>query len=169
MLSSRVAWLPRSPEHLDAARYPATDSTFEWANEIMALEQLVVEGFQLKPLRKVLEGKGAKAESSWASLRLLGAILVATGLTEDQAKTTLTHGFTTLFPKAHVVPNPHGCESGVYDFICGFTTLITRNSAPAKRMPVIRPSRSWQGFWACPHPSPAHRPCLRARSARACG
>lgn len=98
-------WLPRSPEHLDAARYPATDSTFEWANEIMALEQLVVEGFQLKPLRKVLEGKGAKAESSWASLRLLGAILVATGLTEDQAKTTLTplsrlHGLRSTL-KAH--------------------------------------------------------------------
>lgn len=83
-------WLPRSPEHLHAARYPATDSTFEWANEIMALDQLVVEGFQLKPLRKVLEDKGAKVESSWASLRVLGAILVATGLTEDQAKTTLT-------------------------------------------------------------------------------
>lgn len=83
-------WLPRSSEHLDAARYPATDSTFEWANEIMALDQLVVEGFQLKPLRKVLEDKGAKAEPSWASLRVLGAILVATGLSEDQAKTTLT-------------------------------------------------------------------------------
>jgi hypothetical protein len=50
----------------------------------------LVEGFQLKPLRKVLEDKGAKAETSWASLRVLGAILVATGLTEDQAKTTLT-------------------------------------------------------------------------------
>jgi hypothetical protein len=83
-------WLPRSPEHLNAARYPATDSTFEWANEIMALDQLVVEGFQLKPLRKVLEAKGARAESSWASLRVLGAILVAAGLTEDEAKATLT-------------------------------------------------------------------------------
>ena len=83
-------WLPRSPEHLDAARYPATDSTFEWANEIMALDQLVVEGFQLKPLRKVLENKGAKAESSWASLRILGAILVAADLTDEQAKNKLT-------------------------------------------------------------------------------
>lgn len=83
-------WLPRSREHLDAARYPATDSTFEWANEIMALDQLLVEGFQLKPLRKFLEDKGARAESSWASLRILGAILVAGGLSEDQAKTTLT-------------------------------------------------------------------------------
>lgn len=55
----------------------------------MALDQLVIEGFQLKPLRKVLEDKGAKVESSWASLRVLGAILVAVGLTEDQAKTTL--------------------------------------------------------------------------------
>lgn len=98
-------WLPRSPEDLDAARYPATDSTFEWANEIMALDQLVVEGFQLKPLRKVLADKGAKAENNWASLRVLGAILVATGLTDNQAKTTLKplsrlHGLRTTL-RAH--------------------------------------------------------------------
>jgi hypothetical protein len=109
-------WLPRSPEHLDSARYPATDSTFEWANEIMALDQLVVEGFQLKPLRKILEDKGAKAESNWGSLRVLGAILVAAGLTEDQAKATLTplsrlHGLrSTLKAHSSVAENGVGVD-----------------------------------------------------------
>ena len=56
---------------MDGARYPATDSTLEWANEIMAFDQILVEGFQLKPLRKMLEDKGKKAESGWASLRVL--------------------------------------------------------------------------------------------------
>lgn len=98
-------WLPRSSEHLEAARYPATDSTFEWANEILALDQLVVEGFQLKPLRRILENMGTIAKSDWQSLRILGAILVATGLTEEQAKTTLTplsklHGLRSTL-KAH--------------------------------------------------------------------
>lgn len=75
---------------MDAARYPATDSTLEWANEIMAFDQLLVEGFQLKPLRKLLEVKGKKAEASWAPLRVISEILVASGKTIDDAKALLT-------------------------------------------------------------------------------
>ena len=83
-------WQPRSDAHMDAARYPATDSTLEWANEIMAFDQLLVEGFQLKPLRKMLEAKGKKAETNWASLRVIAEILVASGQTIDDAKAILT-------------------------------------------------------------------------------
>jgi hypothetical protein len=83
-------WQPRSEAHMDAARYPATDSTLEWANEIMAFDQFLVEGFQLKPLRKMLEAKGKKAETSWASLRVIAEILVASGQTVDDAKAILT-------------------------------------------------------------------------------
>jgi hypothetical protein len=83
-------WQPRSDSHMDAARYPATDSTLEWANEIMAFDQLLVEGFQLKPLRKMLEAKGKKAETNWASLRVIAEILVASGQTIDDAKAILT-------------------------------------------------------------------------------
>ncbi|GGC22094.1 hypothetical protein [Pseudoduganella buxea] len=82
-------WQPRSQSHMDAARYPATDSTLEWANEIMAFDQVLVEGFQLKPLRKILEAKGKKAETSWASLRVSAEILVASGQTTDEAKAIL--------------------------------------------------------------------------------
>lgn len=79
-------WLARSEEHLDAARYPATDSPLEWANEILAFDQLLVEGFQVKPLRKVLEAKGKTAESSWASLRVIVELLIASGQGVDDAK-----------------------------------------------------------------------------------
>jgi len=82
-------WQPRSEAHMDAARYPATDSTLEWANEIMAFDQILVEGFQLKPLRKLLEAKGGKGEPGWASLRVLAEILVASGLTVEAAKAHL--------------------------------------------------------------------------------
>lgn len=82
-------WQPRSDVHLDAARYPATDSTFEWSNEIMAFDQLLVEGFQLKPLRKVLADKGKKAEASWAPLRVISEITVASGRSVDEAKALL--------------------------------------------------------------------------------
>lgn len=83
-------WQPRDESHIDAARYPATDSTLEWANEIMAFDQLLIEGFQLKPLRKLLEDKGRKAEGNWASLRLISEVLVASGKTVDEAKALLT-------------------------------------------------------------------------------
>lgn len=83
-------WQPRSEEHMDAARYPATDSTLEWANEILALDQVLVEGFQLKPLRKFLETKGGKAEGNWASLRVIAEILVVSGQTVDSTKAIMT-------------------------------------------------------------------------------
>jgi hypothetical protein len=83
-------WQPRSEAHMDAARYPATDSTLEWANEIMAFDQLLIEGFEIKPLRKMLEAKGKKGEANWASLRVIGEILVASGQTVDDAKSILT-------------------------------------------------------------------------------
>lgn len=83
-------WQPRSEEYMEAARYPATDSTLEWANEIMAFDQLLVEGFQLKPLRKMLEAKGKRGETSWASLRVIAEILVASGRSVDEAKAILS-------------------------------------------------------------------------------
>ena len=59
-------------------------------DEIMAFDQLLLEGFQLKPLRKLLEARGKKAEVSWASLRVIAEILVASGKTIDDAKALLT-------------------------------------------------------------------------------
>ncbi|WP_244829220.1 hypothetical protein [Caballeronia sp. TF1N1] len=82
-------WQPRDEALMDAARYPATDSTLEWANEIMSFDQLLVEGFQLKPLRKSLEARGKKAETSWAPLRVISEIFVASGNTVDDAKALL--------------------------------------------------------------------------------
>ena len=82
-------WLARSEEHIDATRYPATDSTLEWANEILAFDQLLVEGFQVKPLKKLLEAKGKKAETGWASLRVIAELLVASGQDVDEAKAIL--------------------------------------------------------------------------------
>lgn len=101
-------WQPRSEEHIDAVRYPATDSTLEWANEIMAFDQLLVEGFQLKPLRKVLETIGRKAEANWASLRVISEILVASGRTVDDAK-----GFLTPLARLHALRNILKAHSSV--------------------------------------------------------
>lgn len=82
-------WKPRSEGLMDAARYPATDSTLEWANEIMAFDQVLVEGFQVRPLRKLLESKGRKAEASSASLRVVAELAVVSGQTVDEARALL--------------------------------------------------------------------------------
>lgn len=81
-----VWWKKRGEELADAVRYPATDSVKEWADEILALDQLVVEGFLLKPLRRLAEEGGRKIESNWASLRVLQEVLASCGHSEDGMK-----------------------------------------------------------------------------------
>ena len=79
-------WKKRGVELADAVRYPATDSVKEWADEILALDQFLVEGFQLKPLRKLAEDGGRKVEQNWGSLRVLQEVLASLGQTDDAAK-----------------------------------------------------------------------------------
>ncbi len=81
-----VWWKKRGEELADAVRCPATDSIKEWADEILALDHLLVEGFQLKPLRKLAEDGGRKVEQNWGSLRVLQEVLASLGQTDDAAK-----------------------------------------------------------------------------------
>jgi hypothetical protein len=79
-------WNKRGNGLSDAVRYPATDSIKEWADEILALDQFLIEGFLVKPLREITDERGRKIESSWGSLRVLQEVLVSCGHTEDSAK-----------------------------------------------------------------------------------
>lgn len=84
--SPPVWWKKRGEELADAVHYPATDSVKEWADEILALDQFLVEGFLPKPLRSLAEGRGRAIESSWGPLRLLHEVLRACGHSDDSAK-----------------------------------------------------------------------------------
>jgi hypothetical protein len=77
-------WKKRGEELADAVHYPATDSIKEWADEILALDQFLVEGFLAKPLRALAVGRAV--EGSWGSLRVLQEVLSATGHSDDSAK-----------------------------------------------------------------------------------
>lgn len=79
-------WKPRGTALSDAVRYPATDSVKEWGDEVLALDQYLVEGFFLKPLRELAEAGGRSVEPNWASLRVLQEVLVAKGRPEAEAK-----------------------------------------------------------------------------------
>lgn len=79
-------WKPRGSTLSDAVRYPATDSVKEWGDEVLALDQYLIEGFLLKPLRELVEIGGRSVDQQWAPIRLLQEVLVTKGYTEEEAK-----------------------------------------------------------------------------------
>lgn len=58
----------------------------EWGDEVLALDQYLVEGFLLKPLREIAEAGGRTIEQEWRSLRILQEVLSVKGCTEEEAK-----------------------------------------------------------------------------------
>ncbi len=82
-------WKTRGPEIIDAVHYPVTDSIEEWGDELLSLDQLVVEGFYLKGLKKLVDGRGAQYEESWGSLKLVEVLLKAMGHTEGEINASL--------------------------------------------------------------------------------
>ncbi len=64
-------WKPRDERTVSAARYPVTDAALEWGNEVLALDQLIVEGILPKPIKGLLTIAGIEPEPDWKSLRLL--------------------------------------------------------------------------------------------------
>ncbi len=79
-------WKSRGSTLSDAVRYPATDSVKEWGDEVLSLDQYLVEGFLLKPLRELAEAGGRLIDQKWAPLRVLQEVLIAKGRTEPEAK-----------------------------------------------------------------------------------
>ena len=63
----------------------ATDAVDEWADAILSLDQLVVEGLLRKPLRRFLEKAGREFDAEWGSLKLAQECLVGEGMSVDEA------------------------------------------------------------------------------------
>jgi hypothetical protein len=82
-------WTLRSADLMERVHYPATPSPDEWADEILALDQLLVEGFEEKWLRQRAVALGQVLEPQWRSLRLLEQCLVGLDFEQDQAARTV--------------------------------------------------------------------------------
>jgi hypothetical protein len=82
-------WQPRGETLLKSVRYPATSSPAEWGNEILALDQLVNEGFLLGPLREVAGTLGVKPEAEWRPFKLLEECLAAKSSDQVDAKSVI--------------------------------------------------------------------------------
>lgn len=83
-------WQPRGQELANAAHYPATASAAEWANEILALDHLLIEGFRVKELRSMLKARGRPFEPEWKSFRLLEECLIGSNVDQEDARTAVT-------------------------------------------------------------------------------
>ena len=78
-------WKPRGDTLINEALYPVTDSIEEWGNEILALDQLVVEGFLVKGLKSTIASSSGVYDKDWASLKLLEVALSVSGLSQKEA------------------------------------------------------------------------------------
>jgi hypothetical protein len=79
-------WTLRSEKLCQQLHYPVTSSADEWANEILYLDQLIVEGFETKWLRNKAQSLGRAPNVKFGSLRLLEECLIAIGFAVEDAK-----------------------------------------------------------------------------------
>ena len=79
-------WRMRTPDAVNRAQYPLTGSNDEWRDEILNLDQLLVEGFEEKWLRKKAEELERALEQKYRSLKLLEECMVGLGFEEDHAR-----------------------------------------------------------------------------------
>jgi hypothetical protein len=78
-------WKRRGSDLSECLIGPVTDSAKEWADELLTLDQLVVEGFTARELRAVAEVMGLKPEREWQSLKLIEVLLCAVGYANEEA------------------------------------------------------------------------------------
>ena len=85
--SRRVPWWKlRSDKLVHQVHYPITSSADEWATELLQLDQLLVEGFEEKWLRKRAHTLGRKPDPRFMSLKLIEECLIGLGYEEEHAR-----------------------------------------------------------------------------------
>lgn len=79
-------WTLRSQDLPEQVQYPVTSSPDEWSTEILRLDQLVVEGFEERWLRKKAQELGRTPAQNFRSLKLIEECLIALDFEEDHAQ-----------------------------------------------------------------------------------
>lgn len=78
-------WTVRAADLIDRPHYPVTASTEEWKEEILSLDQLLVEGFEEKWLRRKANALGRSPDARFRALKLVEECLIGVGFDEDHA------------------------------------------------------------------------------------
>ena len=79
-------WIQRSAKVVERAHYPVTASPDEWADEILRLDQLVIEGLSGTKLRSLATSLGRTPNAEFGSLKLVEECLMGSGWEEEQAR-----------------------------------------------------------------------------------
>jgi len=82
-------WAPRGDGLRQKMHYPVTTSPDEWAEAILILDQLLVEGIVQNAVRVRLDRLARHYEKDWASLKLAQELLVAQGFSLSDAADAL--------------------------------------------------------------------------------
>jgi hypothetical protein len=83
-------WSLKNPQLPERVHYPVTASQEEWANELMALDQLVVEGLSRSYFKSKAEAAGITIEPQWGSLKLISEVLLHAQVNEEEATAVVT-------------------------------------------------------------------------------
>jgi hypothetical protein len=79
-------WTLRSGDLPSRVHYPVTTSPDEWADEILELDQMLVEGFETKWLRKKAIELGRSPDPKFQSLKIVEECLIALGWKDEVAR-----------------------------------------------------------------------------------
>ncbi len=87
----KTPWWTLKGETIDSAAHrPLTGSPDEWAEELMKLDKLVVEGLNPKWLRKRAKELGRTPDDRFGGLKLVEECLIGCGFEEDHARALMT-------------------------------------------------------------------------------
>ena len=78
-------WTLRNEDAIKRVQYPFTASRNEWADEILNLDQLLIEGFKEKWFRQKAKDLGREIDIKWRALKLVVECLIGIGFDEDHA------------------------------------------------------------------------------------
>ena len=78
--------IQRSAKVVERVHYPVTASPDEWADEILRLDQLVIEGLSEKQLRSLATSLSRTPNAKFKSLKLVEECLMGLGWEEEQTR-----------------------------------------------------------------------------------
>ena len=79
-------WSHRPDKAVEGVHYPVTTSPDEWADEILRLDQIVIEGLRGRKLRSLAASLGRKPDAALGSLKLVEECLMGLGWDEERAR-----------------------------------------------------------------------------------
>ncbi|MCC6351505.1 MAG: hypothetical protein IT202_03245 [Fimbriimonadaceae bacterium] len=114
-------WRSKGEALFERSHYPITESPDEWADELMALDQLLVEGLEVKWLRNKATELKRKVDVKLGSIKLIEECLIGIGFEEPSAREAV-----------HPIAEVHGLRSKLKGHAHGAEAVEIRRAALAK-------------------------------------